>query len=87
MGASGPLIVAKVLQPSLAYDAERDFEPVSLYGRLPNIIVVSSEAARSSRSDELVDYLKRKPGRRAMARSATAARSISPARSSSSCRA
>ena len=35
MGASGPLIVAKQLQPALAYDAERDFQPVALYGRLP----------------------------------------------------
>src|SRR5207248_1982020 len=35
MGALGPLIVAKMLQPALAYDAERDFQPISLYGRLP----------------------------------------------------
>jgi tripartite-type tricarboxylate transporter receptor subunit TctC len=61
MGASGPLIVAKVLQPSLAYEAERDFDPVSLYGRLPNIIVVSAKLPIKS-LDELVDYLKRKPG-------------------------
>jgi tripartite-type tricarboxylate transporter receptor subunit TctC len=30
MGASGPLVVAKVLQPALAYEAERDFEPISM---------------------------------------------------------
>jgi tripartite-type tricarboxylate transporter receptor subunit TctC len=61
MGASGPLIVAKVLQPSLAYEAERDFDPISLYGRLPNIIVVSAKLPIKS-LDELVDYLKRTPG-------------------------
>jgi tripartite-type tricarboxylate transporter receptor subunit TctC len=61
MGASGPLIVAKVLQPSLAYEAERDFDPISLYGRLPNVIVVSSKLPIKS-LDELVDYLKSKPG-------------------------
>src|SRR4029450_2858741 len=38
MGASGPLVVAKVLQPSLAYDAERDFDPISMDGRLANEI-------------------------------------------------
>ncbi len=61
MGASGPLIVAKQLQPALAYDAERDFQPVALYGRLPNIIVVSSKLPIQS-IGELIAYLKGKPG-------------------------
>jgi tripartite-type tricarboxylate transporter receptor subunit TctC len=61
MGASGPLIAAKVLQPGLAYDAERDFQPVAMYGRLPNIIVVSTKLPIKS-LEELVDYLKKKPG-------------------------
>src|SRR5678816_4458626 len=38
MGASGPLVVAKVLQPALQYEAEKDFDPIAMYGRLPNII-------------------------------------------------
>jgi tripartite-type tricarboxylate transporter receptor subunit TctC len=61
MGASGPLIVAKVLQPGLAYEAERDFQPISMYGRLPNVIVVSVKLPIKSLS-ELVDHLKRNPG-------------------------
>src|SRR3989440_9487814 len=61
MGASGPLVVAKVLQPSLGYDAERDFQPVAMYGRLPNIVVVASKLPIKS-LDELIDYVKRKPG-------------------------
>ena len=61
MGASGPLIVAKMLQPGLAYDAERDFQPISLYGRLPNIVVVSSKLPIKS-LDELIAYAKSKPG-------------------------
>jgi tripartite-type tricarboxylate transporter receptor subunit TctC len=61
MGASGPLVVAKVLQPGLAYEAERDFDPISLYGRLPNVIVVSTKLPIRS-LDELVEHLKRKPG-------------------------
>lgn len=61
MGASGPLIVAKQLQPALAYDAERDFQPVALYGRLPNIVVVSSKLPIQS-IGELIAFLKGKPG-------------------------
>jgi tripartite-type tricarboxylate transporter receptor subunit TctC len=61
MGASGPLIVAKQLQPALAYDAQRDFQPVALYGRLPNIIVVSSKLPIQS-IGELIAFLKGKPG-------------------------
>src|SRR2546428_5162101 len=61
MGASGPLVVAKQLSPRLPYDAERDFQPISMYGRLPNIVVVSSKLPIKS-LDELIDYVKRKPG-------------------------
>src|SRR5438552_10692971 len=61
MGSSGPLVVAKVLQPSLAYDAERDFQPISMYGRLPNIIVVSSKLPIKS-LDELIAHVKKTPG-------------------------
>ncbi len=61
MGASGPLIAAKVLQPGLAYEAERDFQPVSMYGRLPNIIVVSAKLPIKSLG-ELIEHLKRNPG-------------------------
>jgi tripartite-type tricarboxylate transporter receptor subunit TctC len=61
MGASGPLVVAKALQPHLPYDAERDFQPISMYGRLPNIIVVSSKLPIKS-LDELIAYVKQKPG-------------------------
>ena len=61
MGASGPLIVAKILQPHLQYDAEKDFQPISMYGRLPNIIVVSTKLPIKS-VDELIAYVKGKPG-------------------------
>jgi tripartite-type tricarboxylate transporter receptor subunit TctC len=62
MGASGPLVVAKVLQPTLAYDAERDFQPISMYGRLPNIIVVSTKLASIKSLDDLVTHLRKNPG-------------------------
>ena len=61
MGASGPMVVAKALQPQLPYDAERDFQPISMYGRLPNIIVVSTKLPIKT-VDELIAYVKEKPG-------------------------
>ena len=61
MAASGPLVVAKVLQPALQYDAEKDFDPIAMYGRLPNIIVVSAKLAVKS-VPELIAYAKKNPG-------------------------
>jgi tripartite-type tricarboxylate transporter receptor subunit TctC len=61
MGASGPLVVAKVLQPALPYDAEKDFDPIAMYGRLPNVIVVSSKLPIKT-VPELIDYAKKNPG-------------------------
>jgi tripartite-type tricarboxylate transporter receptor subunit TctC len=61
MGASGPLIVARLLQPHLAYEAERDFQPITMYGRLPNIVVVSTKLPINS-LNELIEHLKRNPG-------------------------
>ena len=61
MGASGPLVVAKVLQPALQYDAEKDFDPIAMYGRLPNVIVVSARLPVKS-VPELIDYAKKNPG-------------------------
>jgi tripartite-type tricarboxylate transporter receptor subunit TctC len=61
MGASGPLVVAKVLQPALQYDAEKDFDAISMYGRLPNIIVVSAKLPIRS-VQELIEYARKNPG-------------------------
>lgn len=61
MGASGPLVVAKVLQPALQYDAEKDFDPIAMYGRLPNVIVVSAKLPVKS-VPELIDYARKNPG-------------------------
>ena len=61
MGASGPLVVAKQLQPHLQYDPEKDVQAISLYGRLPNVVVVSAKLPIKS-LDELIAYLKSKPG-------------------------
>jgi tripartite-type tricarboxylate transporter receptor subunit TctC len=60
MAASGPLVVAKQLNPALAYDPERDFEAISIYGRLPNIVVVSTKLQVQTLA-ELTTYLRQHP--------------------------
>src|SRR2546428_12726218 len=61
MGRRGPRGRRKALHRSLAYEAEPDFQPISMYGRLPNIVVVSSQRPIKSLA-ELIDYAKRNPG-------------------------
>jgi tripartite-type tricarboxylate transporter receptor subunit TctC len=61
MGASGPLVVAKQLQPHLQYDPEKDVQPISLYGVLPNVVVVSAKLPIRT-LNELIAYLKGRPG-------------------------
>jgi tripartite-type tricarboxylate transporter receptor subunit TctC len=60
MSASGPLATNKVLYPNLGYDPERDLQPISLYARLPNIVVVSAKLPVNSLA-ELTGYVRSKP--------------------------
>ena len=60
MGAAGPTVVNKILNPNLGYDPEKDFEPISLYASLPNVVVVSSKLPVNSLA-ELADYVRRNP--------------------------
>jgi tripartite-type tricarboxylate transporter receptor subunit TctC len=50
------------LYEKLPYDAERAFQPVSLIARLPNMLVVNLKVPSKSVA-ELVDYLKKNPGK------------------------
>ena len=60
MGAAGPMVVNKILMPNLGYDPEKDFEPISLYASLPNIVSVSAKLPVKNLS-EFVDYAKKNP--------------------------
>ena len=60
MGAAGPMVVNKILMPDLGYDPEKDFEPISLYASLPNIVCVSAKLPVKNLG-EFVDYAKRNP--------------------------
>jgi len=60
MAGSGPLVVAPQLNTALAYDPERDVDAISIYGRLPNVIVVSTKLQIQSLAD-LMSYLRQHP--------------------------
>jgi tripartite-type tricarboxylate transporter receptor subunit TctC len=58
MGAAGPTVVNKILNPALGYDPEKDFAPISLYASLPNIVVVSTKINTLA---ELADHARKNP--------------------------
>ncbi len=58
---SGPLSVNKTLSKALPYDPEKDFEPITLLARMPNIIVVTNALPVRSLK-ELIEYVKARPG-------------------------
>jgi tripartite-type tricarboxylate transporter receptor subunit TctC len=60
MGASGPMVVNKVLNPDVGFDPEKDFQPISIYANLPNVAVVTAKLPVNSLA-ELIDYVRKTP--------------------------
>jgi tripartite-type tricarboxylate transporter receptor subunit TctC len=60
MGAAGPTVVNKILNPKLGYDPEKDFDAISLYASLPNVAVVSTRLPIHTLL-ELADYARKNP--------------------------
>jgi tripartite-type tricarboxylate transporter receptor subunit TctC len=60
MSTLGPLAANKTLFRDLGYDPEKDFEPISLFAIVPNVIVVSSKLPVTSLAD-FVAYAKSRP--------------------------
>jgi tripartite-type tricarboxylate transporter receptor subunit TctC len=60
MGAAGPTVVNKILNPKLGYDPEKDFDAISLYASLPNVVVVTTKLPISTLK-ELADYARKNP--------------------------
>jgi tripartite-type tricarboxylate transporter receptor subunit TctC len=58
MGASGPMVVNKVLNPAVGFDPEQDFQPISIYANLPNVAVVTAKLPVNTLA-ELIDYVKK----------------------------
>ena len=57
-----PLVLNKFLYPSLTYDAEADFAPVTLVGQYANLLVVSNESPVKS-VREFIAHAKANPGK------------------------
>jgi tripartite-type tricarboxylate transporter receptor subunit TctC len=60
MAAAGPTVVNKILNPKLGYDPEKDFDPISLYASMPNVVVVSTKLPINT-LQELADYARKNP--------------------------
>jgi tripartite-type tricarboxylate transporter receptor subunit TctC len=58
--ASTPLGIAPVVYPNLAYDARRDFAPISLIGTTPEVLVVNPALGVGTPA-ELVAFAKKNP--------------------------
>lgn len=62
LSASGPLAVNKVLYKNLPYDPEKDFVPLSLVAKLPNVLVVNPKSIPIKTVPEFISYVKERPG-------------------------
>jgi len=60
MGAAGPTVINKILNPALGYDPEKDFAPISLYASMPNIVTVNAKLPVKTLA-EFIDYVKKNP--------------------------
>lgn len=60
MSSSGPLAANKTLVKTLGYDPEKDFEPITMFAVVPNVIVVSTKLPVRTLPD-LIAYAKMKP--------------------------
>jgi tripartite-type tricarboxylate transporter receptor subunit TctC len=60
MSTSGPLAANRSLFKDLGYDPEKDFEPISLFAVIPNVVVASSKLPVTSVA-ELIAYAKQHP--------------------------
>lgn len=57
---SGPLAANRTLFKSLGYDPDKEFEPISLFAVLPNVIVVNSKLPPKTLK-EFIAYAKERP--------------------------
>ncbi len=62
MGAPGILAYNKALYREMRYDPDRELEPVALYARIPNVLVVNPAVPANSVA-ELVAYAKANPNK------------------------
>ncbi len=63
VGSIGVFAINTALRPNLGYDPLRDLTPVTLAVTTPNVLVVNPEKVPVRTMAELVDWLKRNPGK------------------------
>lgn len=62
LGTAGTHAINVTLYPKLPFDVEKDFQPISLLGDVPNVLIVNNEVpARTVR--EFIDLAKADPGK------------------------
>ncbi len=61
VGASGPLATNKTLMKKLAYDAETDFEAISLVAAMPNVLVVNPTKIPVTTVKEFIEFVRKNP--------------------------
>lgn len=60
--ANGPMLLRPLMDPSVGYDADKDFTPIALFGDTPNIVLDGAKFPARSVKD-VVDWAKKNPGR------------------------
>jgi tripartite-type tricarboxylate transporter receptor subunit TctC len=63
VGSIGVFAINAALRPNLGYDPIRDLSPVTLAVTTPNVLVVNPEKVPVRSMGELVEWLKRNPGK------------------------
>ncbi|GGE39264.1 MFS transporter [Agaricicola taiwanensis] len=61
VGTASTHAIAPFVYASLRYDAEKDFQPVGLFAKVPNLLAVSNKLPIKTVQD-LIDYAKAHPG-------------------------
>ncbi|TDK32218.1 tripartite tricarboxylate transporter substrate binding protein [Rhizobium deserti] len=69
MGTVSSNAINQTLYKALPYDKDKGFEPISLIASLPNVLVVNPDRIKANSVQELVEFLKKEPGKHTYASS------------------
>ena len=71
MASIGTMAINPKLHPKIPYDANKDFEPISLVVTVPIAVVINQKVLPVQTATELLSYLKKNPGKVNFASSGT----------------
>ncbi|CAN7689910.1 Bug family tripartite tricarboxylate transporter substrate binding protein [Neorhizobium tomejilense] len=69
MGTVSSNAINQTLYKTLPYDKEKGFAPISLIATLPNVLVVNPDKIKATSVEELIELLKKEPGKHTYASS------------------